>query len=266
MIWDQLIKTIILGIVQGITEWLPISSSGHLVVLEHFFGLATTPLFDVVLHLGTLAVVILFLRREVLGILGSLYHLDFYSEYGRLIPLLIFATIPTGIIGLIYAQFFEDSLSGILPIGISFIIGGTVVYLSKFSKETSEEVTTKNGLIIGTAQGLAAFHGLSRMGVTISSALLLGLKREKVARFSFLLSIPAILGDLLVETYKQRGLVSSAGLGWTEMLVGVAVTIVVGYVSLRFISRIIMTKRFHYFAFYTWSLGAVIIVAALLGK
>jgi len=266
LIWDQLIKTIVLGVVQGLTEWLPISSSGHLVVIEHFFGLATTPLFDVVLHLGTLAVVILFLRKEVLGILGSLYRLDFHSEYGRLMPLLILATIPTGIIGLIYIKFFEDSLSGILPIGVSFIIGGTVVYFSKFSKETINDVTTRNGLVIGSAQGLAAFHGLSRMGVTISSALMLGLKREKALRFSFLLSIPAILGDLLVETYKQQGVVSTVGLGWTEMLVGVGVAMVVGYFTLNLISRITLAKRFHYFAFYTWTLGVIVIVVALLGK
>jgi undecaprenyl-diphosphatase len=255
-----------LGVVQGLTEWLPISSSGHLIVLEHFFGLATTPLFDVVLHVGTLVVVILFLRKEVLSILSSLYHSDFHSEYGRLIPLLIIATIPTGIIGLIYVEFFEDVLSGILPVGIAFILGGTIVYLSKYSKEASEVVTTKKGLIVGFLQGLAAFHGLSRMGVTISSALLMDINREKALRFSFLLSIPAILGDLLVEAFKQQGVVSTTGLGWTEMLVGVGVAMVVGYISLNLISRITLSKRFHYFAFYTWSLGLIIVLFALLGK
>jgi undecaprenyl-diphosphatase len=262
---DQIITTIILGIVQGLTEWLPISSSGHLVILEHFFGLATTPLFDVVLHVGTLAVVVFFFRKEVKSILSALGHLDFKSEYGRLIPVIVAATIPTGIIGLIYARYLEDSLQTILIIGITFIIGATLVYTSKLGRENTDTVAYSTAVIMGFAQGFAAFHGLSRSGATISTALLLGLKREKAFRFSFLLSIPAIIGDLLVEAYKQRGQISTSGIGWPELLIGTAVAALVGYVALTLLSRMVASRRFHYFAFYTWPLGVALVILALSG-
>jgi undecaprenyl-diphosphatase len=261
--FDQLIKTVMLGLIQGLTEWLPISSSGHLKIAEYFLHLATTPLFDVILHVGTLVVVVSFFRKEVKSILLAMIHLDFKSEYGRLIPLIIAGTIPTAVIGLVYVKFVEDTLQGILPIGITFIIGATVVYASKLGKENRDSVTYPVALLMGTAQGFAAFHGLSRSGVTISTALLLGLKREKAFKFSFLLSIPAILGDFLVESYKERGQIAFSGLGWIDLLVGVAVAIIVGYAALKLLSKIVASKKFHYFAFYTWLLGAALIILSL---
>ncbi len=262
---EQVMGTIILGLIQGLTEWLPISSSGHLTVLAHFLDLATTPLFDIVLHVGTLFVVMFFFRREVKNMVSALVHFDFRTEYGRLVPLIIVSTIPTAIIGLIYVQFFEDILQGILPVGITFIIGATIVYVSKYGKESTENMTYFAAIVIGIAQGLAAFHGLSRSGVTISAALLLGLKREKAFKFSFLLSIPAIIGDLVVEAYKQHGQIATSGLGWPELLVGVTVAIIIGYFALKFLSDIVQTRRFHYFAFYTWMLGAALVILALSG-
>lgn len=262
---EQLLNTSILGLIQGSAEWLPISSSGHLKVAEHFLGLTTTPLFNVILHVATLAVVLFFFKEEVKNILSSLAHLDFQSEYGKLIPLIIIATIPTGIIGLLYAKFLENSFEGILPIGATFIVGATVVYTSKLGKENTDNITYQTALIMGIAQGFAAFHGLSRSGATISTALLLGLKREKAFKFSFLLSIPAILGDLFVEAYIQRGQIATSGTGWTELAVGMAITMIVGYVALKLLSKIVSTKKFHYFAFYTWTLGALLIALSLSG-
>lgn len=263
--FDQLMRTIILGLIQGLTEWLPISSSGHLKVVEHFLDLTMTPLFNVVLHVGTLAVVMSFFRKEVKSMLMTLIRLDFKSEYGRLIPLIVAGTIPTAVIGLVYVKFLEDTWQGILPIGITFIIGATIVYSSKLGKENRDSITYPVALLIGTAQGFAAFHGLSRSGVTISTALLLGLKREKAFKFSFLLSVPAILGDFLVEFYKERGQIAFSGLGWSEMLVGAAVAMIVGYAALKLLSKTVASRKFHYFAFYTWLLGAALIVLTLSG-
>lgn len=262
---EQLLNTSILGLIQGSTEWLPISSSGHLKVAEHFLGLKTTPLFDIVLHVATLAVVVFFFKEDVKNILSSLAHLDFQSEYGKLIPLIVVATIPTGIIGLLYAKFLENTLEGILPIGATFILGATVVYASKLGKEDTDNITYPTALIMGIAQGFAAFHGLSRSGATISTALLLGLKREKAFKFSFLLSMPAILGDLLVEAYLQRGQIATSGIGSTELLAGMVIAMIVGYVTLRLLSKIVATKKFHYFAFYTWVLGTLLIALSLSG-
>jgi undecaprenyl-diphosphatase len=262
---DQTIQTIILGLIQGLAEWLPISSTAHLKIVEHFWNFTATPLFNVTLHVGTLIVVVFYFKREVKSILSALLHLDFRSEYGRLILPIIVATIPTAIIGLLYVRFLEDTLQPILAIGITFLVGATVVYTSKIGKESTDTVTYQIALIMGAAQGFAIFPGLSRSGITISVALLLGLKREKAFRFSFLLSIPAVLGDLTVEAYKQAGQLGTRGIGSPELLVGVVVAMVAGYVAIRLVSKLVASRKFHYFAFYTWLLGLALISLVLAG-
>jgi undecaprenyl-diphosphatase len=118
---------------------------------------------------------------------------------------------------------------------------------------------------MGIAQGLAIFPGLSRSGATISAALLLGLKRERAFKFSFLLSIPAILGDTVVEAFKSHGQIALSGMGYPELLLGVAVAMIVGYITIRLVSQIVASKKFHYFAMYTWLLGITLIVLTLTG-
>jgi undecaprenyl-diphosphatase len=263
--FNQLANTSILGLIQGFTEWLPISSTGHLRIAEHYLGLTTTPFFNLILHLGTLIVVLFYFRIEIKNILNALLHHDFKSEYGTMIPLIVAATIPTAIIGLIYVEFLETTLQPLLIIGTTFIIGATLVYASKRGKETTETITYQTALIIGVAQGLAIFPGLSRSGATISTGLLLGLKREKAFQFSFLLSIPAVLGDTAVEAYKQRGQIALSGISTPELLIAVLVTITVGYIAIRIVSKTVKSKKFHYFALYTWLLGIAIITLTLSG-
>ena len=263
---DQLLNTIILGLIQGLAEWLPISSTAHLIIAEHFIsGLAVTPLFNVTLHVGTLVVVVFYFRREIKNILSALVHLDFKSEYGQLIPLIIVATIPTAIIGLLYAVFLENTLQTILIIGITFLVGATVLYTSRIGKENMEAVSYKTALLMGAAQGFAIFPGLSRSGITISTALLIGLKREKAFKFSFLLSIPAIIGDLLVEAYRQRGQLATQTIAPTELLVGIAIAMIAGYIAIKLVSKTVMSKKFHYFAVYTGLLGLSLIALTLIG-
>jgi undecaprenyl-diphosphatase len=263
---EQLLITIILGLIQGLTEWLPISSTAHLIIIEHFIpGLTVTPLFNVTLHVGTLVVVIFYFRREVKSILSALVHLDFKSEYGRLIPLIIVATVPTGIIGLLYVIFLEDTLQTILIIGVTFLVGAAILYTSRIGKENTETITYKTALLMGAAQGFAIFPGLSRSGITISTALLIGLKREKAFKFSFLLSIPAVIGDLVVEAYKQRGQLAAQAIGPAELLVGVAVAMIAGYLAIKLVSKTVMSKKFHYFAIYTALLGITLIALTLGG-
>jgi undecaprenyl-diphosphatase len=262
---DQLANTSILGLIQGLAEWLPISSTGHLKIAEHYLGLTTTPLFNLILHLGTLIVVLFYFRTDIKNILKALVHLDFKSEHGIMIPLITVATIPTAIIGLIYVEFLESTLQQLLIIGTTFIIGATLLYTSKLGKENTETITIPTALIMGIAQGLAIFPGLSRSGATIAIALLLGLKREKAFKFSFLLSIPAILGDTIVEAIKQRGQIALSGIGNTELLIAILITIIVGYISIKIVSKTIRSKKFHYFAIYTWLLGTTLIILTLNG-
>jgi len=262
---EQLINTIILGLIQGLAEWLPISSTAHLKIGEHFLGLTATPLFSITLHVGTLIVVVFYFRKEVKSVLYALAHLNFKSEYGQLIPLIIVATVPTGIIGLLYVRFLEDTFQTVLVIGITFLIGATMVYTSKIGKENIDAITYTIALLMGSAQGFAIFPGLSRSGVTISTALLLGLKREKAFKFSFLLSIPAIIGGLTVEAYTQHGQLATQQIAPIELLVGIAMAMIAGYIAIKLVSKIVSSKRFHYFAYYTWPLGATLIILTLSG-
>jgi len=259
------LQTIILGLIQGFSEWLPISSTAHLRIAEHFLGLAATPLLNVTLHIGTLFVVVFYFRQDVKNMLVALVHLDFKSESGSLIPLIIVATIPTGIIGLLYAEYLGDTYQTLLIMGITFLFGATILYSSKTGKENSVTVTLKMALIMGTAQGLASFPGLSRSGITISTALLLGLRRDKAFKFSFLLSIPAIIGDLSVEAVMQRGQFALQTIPPLNLLSGIVIAMVAGYIAIRLVSNLVRSKKFHYFAFYTWLLGIALIVLALNG-
>lgn len=239
------------------------SSTAHLKIAERFLDLTVTPLFNIVLHVGTLAVVIFFFRREVKNILIALVHLDFKSENGMLIPRIVVATIPTAIIGVTYDLFLQNSMEIIPIIAVTFLIGATVVYTTKLAKENVEGLSYRTVVLMGITQGFAIFPGLSRSGVTISTALLLGLKRDKAFRFSFLLSIPAIFGDLAVEVYTQRGQLSTSGIGPFEILAGIVVAVVAGYFALRLVSRVVQGKKFHYFAFYTWALGIALLILTL---
>jgi undecaprenyl-diphosphatase len=263
---DQILTTITLGLIQGFTEWLPVSSTAHLRITEHFLDFQATPLFNLFLHLGTLGVVIFYFRRDIKVVLTALLHRDFHSEYGRFIPLIIIATIPTGIIGLLYDKYLADSYQTFLFMGITFIIGATLLGLSKFGKEDQAPISCRKALVMGVAQGAAIFPGLSRSGATISSGLLQGVKRESVFKFSFLLSIPAIIGDLGVEAYLQSGSLSQGvGVSSVNLLIGLVFSVLAGYLAIVLVKKIVLTKRFHYFAIYTFVLGVILISLALLG-
>jgi len=260
---EQLTKTIILGIIQGLTEWLPISSTGHLKLAEQILDLKAPILLDVILHVGTLIVILFFFRRDVKGILSALARLDFKTEHGKLISLIIVGTIPTALIGLVFGELVENTFQSLLPIAIAFIICGIILYSAKVGKEKTENVSLLTAIIIGTAQGIAIIPGISRSGATIAVALLLGVKREKAFKFSFLLSIPAILGALGLTVYKQFDELATAGLGLFEILSGMIAAMIIGYLSLKLLWKILAKKQFHFFAFYCWILGVALIVFSL---
>jgi len=251
----NLLQTIILGLIQGVTEWLPISSTGHLRLTEHFFNLNVPILFDVLLHAGTLIVTLFFFRQDIKNILAALAKRDFTTENGKLIPLIIVGTVPTALIGLVFGDVIEAFFSDLLPIAGAFVICGVALYSSKIGNENKASIGYLEAVVIGTAQGIAIIPGLSRSGLTIAVALLLGLKREKAFKFSFLLSVPAIIGALGLTFYTQHEALAFAGVDWTEILAGIAVSMVVGYLALRLLRKIVDDKKFYLFAFYCWLLS-----------
>jgi len=258
------IQAIVLGFIQGVTEWLPISSTGHLRIAEHFFGLTVPLLFDVTLHLGTLIVTLLFFRKDVKNILVALGKGDFKSENGKLIPLIAVGTLPTALIGLVFGNAMDAYFSGFLALGVGFIACGVTLYWSKFGRERKNDITYINALLIGTAQGLAIIPSLSRSGMTITVALLLGINREKSFKFSFLLSIPAVVGALGLTFYEQRDLLTLAGIGLAEILIGILVTIVLSFLALTLLRKTLAKGKFHLFALYCLILGAVLIALSLI--
>jgi undecaprenyl-diphosphatase len=259
------IQSIILGFIQGVTEWLPISSTGHLRIAEHFLGLTLPLLFDVTLHVGTLVIILLFFRKDIKLVLAALVKGDFKSENGKLIPLIIVGTAPTALIGVVFSSAIETYFSSFLPIAGAFITCGIVLYFSKAGQEKRENITYIAALAIGTAQGIALIPGLSRSGLTIATALMLGVRREKAFKFSFLLSVPAVIGALGLTLYEQHEMLTLVGVGWTEIFVGIAVSLVVSYLALKLLWKALAGKKFYLFAFYCWLMGAALLALSFSG-
>jgi undecaprenyl-diphosphatase len=258
------IQAMILGFIQGVTEWLPISSTGHLRIVEKFLGLTLPLLFDVTLHVGTLIIILFFFRKDSKLVLVALAKGDFKSENGRLIPVIIIGTVPTALIGVIFSGTIETVFSS-LPIAGAFIACGVVLYVSKTGQEHKENITYIAALTIGTAQGLALIPGLSRSGLTIATALMLGVRREKAFKFSFLLSVPAVIGALGLTLYEQHAAMTLVGVGVTEILLGIAVSMVVGYFVLKLLWKALASRKFYLFAFYCWLIGAMLLALSFSG-
>jgi undecaprenyl-diphosphatase len=262
---EQLIKTIILGIIQGLTEWLPISSTGHLKLAErflNFFGPEDSLLFEFTLHIGTLIVSLLFFREDIKKLVSALFQLDFKTEHGKLIPLIVVGTISAAAVGILIKGFVEQAFQSLTPLALAFILCGAVLYSTKASKEKTDQVGYLVAIIIGAAEGLSIIPGISRSGMTIAAALLFGIKREKAFRFSFLLSIPAIIGVLSLEFTDVSAVVALASLGWIEVVAGVVATMVVGYFALKLLWKVLTNRKFHLFAIYCWILGITLIAVS----
>ncbi len=265
MTLEHLLETIILGLIQGVTEWLPISSTGHLRLTERYL-FPDTPipiLFDVTLHIGTLIITLFFFRKDVKSILLALLHLDFKTDEGRLIPLIVIGTIPAALIGLAFSDLIESTFQTAVPIAVALILCGILLFSSRFAEEKNDRITYSVALLIGIAQGIAIIPGISRSGATIATALLIGVKKEKAFRFSFLLSIPAIIGALGLTVYKEHEALASTGFSMVEVLLGVLAAMAVSYFALKWLRRIVISKKFYLFAFYCWLFGAILLLLGL---
>jgi len=265
---EQLTKAIILGIIQGFTEWLPISSTGHLKLAEHLLNFLSTEdslFFEFTLHIGTLIVILVLFRKEIKNILSALVHLDFKSEYGKLIPLIIVGTIPAGIIGIALKELIEENFQSFLPIAVAFIFCGLTLFVSKAGKEQTDNISYSRAIVIGLAEGIAIIPGLSRSGLTIAIALLLGIRREKAFKFSFLLSIPAIIGAISYLFYSHIDTLMVSEFSGIDILAGVVAAMIVGFLALKLLWKIVANKQLHFFAFYCWLLGALLIIFSLSG-
>lgn len=251
------LEAVILGIIQGLTEWMPISSTGHLKLAEMLLGLRLPLLFDIMLHAGTLAVTVLFFRGDIKRILKALLELNLHkSEGGIILQRIIVGTISTAAIALPIMRL-ENIFYDVKLIGFLFLLSGLITYASRVGRGWREHISLWDAALIGAAQGFSILPGLSRSGLTISFALILGIEREKAFKFSFLLSIPAIIGGLIITLIAQYSAISMTEMGFAEALMGTIVAAILGYLSLRALRRIL--KYFHNIAIYSLTLGLLLI-------
>ena len=269
-------EAIILGIIQGLTEFLPVSSSGHLVLFQQLFGLKEAELFfDVCVHLGTLLAVMVVFRQEIKNIILALMRL--ISSTGskktilqkiesdpdlKMALLIVIGSIPTAVLGFLFRGIADRLFASVFIVGLMLMVTGLLLWLTRWAATRVEQpgadrLTPKNALIIGVVQGLAIIPGISRSGSTISIALLLGIRREMAARYSFLLSIPAIIGAGLLS-FKE-------GLSQTDQaiqisLLGAVAAALVGYGALKSLLHVVKKGRLHLFAPYCWMAGILAIV------
>ncbi|MEM2321509.1 MAG: undecaprenyl-diphosphate phosphatase [Candidatus Bathyarchaeia archaeon] len=251
-------EIILLGVIQGLTEWLPISSTGHLKLAEIILGLRLPLLFDIILHMGTLAITILFFRSDVKEVLRALVKLDLYkSEGGIMLQRILISTAFTATIGPLIMSL-ESLFHEVKMIGRLFLVSGLIIYLSKIKVDRDKHVNPGEAALIGAMQGFSVLPGLSRSGLTISAALMLGVRREEAFKFSFLLSIPAILGGLIITLITQHDALQKVELGAGEILLGAFISAFLGYFSLKILRRTL--KHFHNFAFYPLLLGSLLVL------
>lgn len=271
-----LLEAVALGVVQGITEWLPVSSSGHLVLAEHFLGVDVPVFFDLVLHLGTLVVVLFFYRKTLVEIAramldaprarrksgGSWARVLWDDPLRRLGLLVVLGTVPTAVIGLAFEDAIVALFDAPLFVAGALLATGTALWFTRAAAwRDPKPLTWGKALLIGAAQGVAIMPGVSRSGATISAAAYLGVDRETAVRYSFLLSIPAIVGAAVLQT--DLAAVGGLVADWPAYAAGFAVALLVGYASLRFLVMLVQRDRFHWFAVYCWAAGGVALVFVL---
>lgn len=272
-------QAIILGLIQGLAEFLPISSSGHLALAQHFFGINSESvlIFAVLLHVGTLISVFIVYWKDILGLIY-----EFFGTFADLVKtkrfdvnknatrrmcwLIITATVPTAVIGFLFDEKFEKLYSNVLAIGICLVITGCILFAAeKWGKNLHGIKNTKfkHAITVGILQGCAIAPGISRSGSTIVGGLACGLKREWAVRFAFLVSIPPILGSVILELPDALAAGTVDSSLTVPILAGVIVSAVSGLIAIKGMIRLVSGKKLTYFSYYTWILGISVIVYSL---
>ena len=271
-------EAVILGLVQGLAEFLPISSSGHLALLQQWFGIDENKvlLFAVLLHVGTLISVFIIYWRDIWELIVELCLTikDLFTGKGlrleerpvrKLGVMIIVATIPTAIIGLLFNDLFDKLYTSVLPIGIGLIITGFLLILAERTGNSTrgiEKMNFRNALFIGTVQGIAICPGISRSGSTLFGSLICNLDRKFAVKFVFLISIPSILGSAVMEAPNAI----EAGIDMAQIgpvLVGMAVAAVSGLIAIKTMIKIVSDKKLSYFSYYVWALGAAVVLYSI---
>jgi len=248
---------VILGIVQGATEFLPVSSSGHLTIAQEFLGIAENRiLFDAFLHIGTLIAIFLVFAKDVAAL---------FSSKKRWIPYLVMASVPAAVMGLSFGSYIRAAFESLFAVG-ALLVGNSLILtaggIAQRRRAAASEVDAKGAVAVGIAQSVAILPGISRSGSTVCCALLIGWDRRSAVRFSFLLAIPAIVGATLLEAMKCRSALAASDV-WAMAFAGLLVSAAVGYVALRLFLKVVEKGKLWVFSAYCFVLGAAVIVYEL---
>lgn len=268
-------ESILLGLVQGLSEFLPISSSGHLALLQNYLGFRGEEvlLFAVLLHVGTLLSLIAVYYQDLWALIKELGATvaDLVRGRGlrlegnttrRLGVMILVATVPTALIGILFNDFFENLYGSMNGIAVGLLLTGCLLFLAEQTASGTQGFETmqyRGAILVGLFQGLAIAPGISRSGATLTGSLLGGLDRASAVRFAFLISIPSILGAVVLEAPDafKEGLEPGF---WGPVLLGMAVAAVSGFLAIKAMIRLVVGRRLSIFSYYTWGLGLLVLL------
>ena len=272
----HIFQGIIIGIVQGLTEFLPVSSSAHLIFIQNILGVESSLAFDTFLHLGSLLAVLIYFRADIYkmirawllsigDILQHRFREGFYSDpYKRLAWYVILATIPVGIAGVFLESHVDALFAGALYVpGFFLFVTGTILYLSQRMASGQIDMSHMGwfqSLFMGLGQACAIMPGLSRSGTTIAAGLVVGLDKEFAAKFSFILSIPAIFGAFILQL-KDIGL--SLGTDGAAVILGFIAAFISGYLAIKWVLDLIQNRSLDIFSYYCWIVGVIVFVGSI---
>ena len=243
----SLIQALILSVVQGVTEWFPISSSGHLAIVQELFGFQNLS-FDVYLHFASVLALVILFRKDILKLIKPT------KENLKYILKLLIAVLPAALIGYFYIDTIRYAFGNFLFMGLFFMIFGVFIYSTKFSKEVKTKPSKFDSLIIGISQTFALFPGISRSGMTMGTGLVLGLDKDQAIKFSFLIAIPIILG---ASIFQAKDIIVS-DIAYTTLLTSFTVTLLTSLITIKFLIKIIKNNKFYLFGIYNFLLGLMV--------
>lgn len=250
------IEAILLGLVQGLTEFLPVSSSGHLLIAKELFGIETSNLaFEIVVHTATVLSVIICFRKEILHLLQGLFKFK-YNEETKYILMICISMIPVFIVGMFFKDAVEGIFSeGLLTVGIALIVTSLLLFLSETIKPIEKPITYKKSFIIGIAQAIAVIPGLSRSGSTIATGLLCGVKKSEVAQFSFLMVLVPILGEAFLSLIGGDFDPVASNISTISLLAGFVTAFVSGLFACKVMIALVKKAKLRWFALYCALVG-----------
>jgi undecaprenyl-diphosphatase len=259
------IEAIILGIIQGLTEFLPVSSSGHLELAKAVLGDQSLPeeslLFTVVLHFATALSTIVIFRKEIAEIFTGLLQFK-WNEQAEFSVKIILSMIPAAVIGVLFNDQIEALFSRqILLVGAMLILTGLLLFLADRAKNTNKKVTYSSALLIGISQAIAILPGISRSGATISTSVLLGIDRERAARFSFLMVVPLILGKMAKDLLE--GGIAKSQMEILPLVLGALAAFISGLIACQWMISLVKKSQLKYFSFYCLIVGTIAILISL---